>query len=136
MSRICSNIGDSGKLRFYGLDHESKMLLLKTHSHTSIGLAMEPGRREEKRLEETQTLKQGNPPIEHLSRIADVAGGGGAEKPLRQTDHRKGIMTRQTCVERKGNTGASTSEKSCQKPRKLLVYRHPKHLQHHIRPWR
>ena len=43
MSRICRNMGDSGKLRFYELDHESKMRLLKTHSHTSNGLAMEPG---------------------------------------------------------------------------------------------
>ena len=48
MSRICRHMGDSGKPRFYELDHESKMWLLKTHSHTSNGLAMEPGTREEK----------------------------------------------------------------------------------------
>ena len=59
MSRICRNLGDSGKLRFYVLDHESKMRLLKTHSHTSSGLAMEPGIRKEKQLKETQTLQQG-----------------------------------------------------------------------------
>ena len=52
-------MGDSGKLRFYELDHESKMRLLKTHSHTSNGLAMEPGTREEKQLKEMQTLQQG-----------------------------------------------------------------------------
>ena len=52
-------MGDSGKLRFYELDHESKMRLLKTHSHTSNRLAMEPGTREEKQLKETQTLPQG-----------------------------------------------------------------------------
>ena len=40
-------MGDSGKLRFYELDHESKMRPLKTHSHTSNRLAMEPGTREE-----------------------------------------------------------------------------------------
>ena len=51
-------MGDSGKLRFYELDHESKMRLLKTHSHTSNGLAMGPGTREEKQLKETQTLQQ------------------------------------------------------------------------------
>ena len=48
MSRICRNLGDSGKLRFYELDHESKMRLLKPHSHTYNRLAMEPGTREEK----------------------------------------------------------------------------------------
>ena len=47
-------MGDSGKLRFYELDHESKMRLLKTHSHTSNRLAMEPGTREEKQLKETR----------------------------------------------------------------------------------
>ena len=40
-------MGDSGKLRFYELDHdESKMRLLKTQSHTSDRLAMKPGTRE------------------------------------------------------------------------------------------
>ena len=46
MSRICRNMGDSGKLRFYELDHGSKMRLLKTHYHTSNRLAMDPGTRE------------------------------------------------------------------------------------------
>ena len=68
--------GRFGKLRFYELDHESKMRLLKTHFHASNGLAMEPGTREEKRLKETQTLQQGKPPIKNLSRTAGVAGGG------------------------------------------------------------
>ena len=58
MSRICRNLGDSGKLRFYELDHESKMRLLKTHSHTPNGLAMEPETREAKQLKEPQTLQQ------------------------------------------------------------------------------
>ena len=57
MSRICRNMGDSGKLRFYELDHDSKMPLLKTYSHTSNGLAMEPGIRQEKQLKETKTLQ-------------------------------------------------------------------------------
>ena len=34
------------------------MLLLKTHSRTSNGLAMKPRTREEKQLKETQTLRQ------------------------------------------------------------------------------
>ena len=59
MIRICRNMGDSGKLRFYELDHESKMRLPKTRSHTFNRLAMEPGTREEKQWKETQTLQQG-----------------------------------------------------------------------------
>ena len=69
-------MGDSGKLRFYELDHESKMRLLKTHSHTSNGLAMEPGTREEKQLKDTETLQQGKSPIKNLPRAAGVARGG------------------------------------------------------------
>ena len=59
MSCIGRNMGDSGKLRFYELDHEPKMRLLKTHSHISNGLAMEPGTSEEKQLMEMQTLQLG-----------------------------------------------------------------------------
>ena len=59
MSLMCKNRGDPGKLRFYELNHESKMRLLKTHSHTSNGSAIEPETREEKQLKETQTLQQG-----------------------------------------------------------------------------
>ena len=78
MSRICRNMGDSGKLRFYELDHESKMRLLKTHSHTSNGLAVEPGTREEKLLKETQTLQQGKShPHQKTAACRRCAGGGG-----------------------------------------------------------
>ena len=69
-------MGDWGKLHFYEPDHESKMWLLKTHSHTSNSLVMESGKREEKRLKETQTLQQSKPPIKNLSRTAGVAQGG------------------------------------------------------------
>ena len=77
MSRMCKNMGDLGKLRFYELltGRESKIWLLKTHSHTSSGLAMEPGKREEKQLKKTQTLQEGKPPIKNLSRTSGVAGG-------------------------------------------------------------
>ena len=43
---ICRNMGDSGEIQFYELDHESKIRLLKPHSHNSNRLAMEPGTRE------------------------------------------------------------------------------------------
>ena len=79
-------MGNPGKLRFYELDHDSKMRLLKTHSHTSNSLAMESGKRQEKQLQETQTLQRGEPPIKNLSRTAGVAGGE-TEKALRQTNH-------------------------------------------------
>ena len=123
---------DSGKLRFYELDHESKMWLLKTHSHTSNGLAMEPGTRGRKSAERNAdpTTRQKSP-IKNLPRAAGVAGGGrkdsrtcrippvwwgGAEKALRQTNHRKGTMARRALVDMEGNTGANTSEKSYEKP--------------------
>ena len=64
-------MGDSGKLRFYELDHESEMRLLKTHSHTSNRLAMEPGTREEK-----QTLQQGNSHPSKTCRMPPVWRGG------------------------------------------------------------
>ena len=116
MSRICTNTGDSGKLRLYELDHGSKMRLLETHLHTSNGLAMEPGKREEKQLKETQTIQQDKPPIENLPRTAGVAEGEDI-KSLRQTNRRKGSMARQALVEMKGNTGAynNTRENSCLK---------------------
>ena len=81
-------MGDSGEIQFYELDHESKIRLLKTHSHTSNVLAMEPGTREEKQLKETQTLKQSKPPIKNLPRTAGVAGGG-AEKALEPAAYRR-----------------------------------------------
>ena len=88
MSRICRNLGDSGKLWFYELDHESKMRLLKTHSHTSNGLVMEPEKREEGQLKETQTLQQGKPLIKNLPRTAGVAGGGRKGSTANQPQNR------------------------------------------------
>ena len=133
MSRICRNIVDSGKLRFYELDHESKMRLLKTHSHTSNRLAMEPGTREEKQLKETQTLQQGKSHPSKPCRVPPVWRGaaekdlepaacrrfvwrGGAGKALRQTNHRKVTMSRRALVDMEGNTDANRREKSCEKP--------------------
>ena len=72
-------MGDSGKLLFYELDHEPKMRLLKTHSHTSNRLAMEPGTREEKQLKKTQTLQRGKRHPSKTCRVPPVWRGG-AEK--------------------------------------------------------
>ena len=88
MSRICRTMGDSGKVRFYELDHESKMRLLKTHSHTSNGLAMEPGTREEKQLKETQTPQQGKSHPSKTCRVPPVWRGG-AKKALEPAAYRR-----------------------------------------------
>ena len=48
------------------------MGFLKTHSHTSNGLAMEPGTRKEKQLKETQTLQQGKSHSSKTRRIPPV----------------------------------------------------------------
>ena len=63
------------------------MRLLKTHSHTSNGLAMEPGTREEKQLEETQTLQQGESHPSKTCRVPPVWRGG-AEKALEPAAYR------------------------------------------------
>ena len=72
---------DSGKLRFHELDYESKMRLLKTHSHTSNRLAMEPGTREEKHLKETQTLQLGKSHPSKTRRVPAVWRGGEEKAP-------------------------------------------------------
>ena len=109
------------------------MRLLKTHSHTSNGLAVEPGTREEKQLKETQTLQQGKSHPSKTCRVPQVWQGGGAEKAMEpaayrrrggggqerlygKPTNRKGTMARQALVDMEGNTGANTREKPCKKP--------------------
>ena len=108
------------------------MRLLKTHSHTSNGLAMEPGTREEKQLKETQTLQQSKSYPSKTCRVPPMWRGGGrkgsricriplvwrggAGKALQQTSYRKGTMAGRTLVDMEGNTGANTRKKSCEKP--------------------
>ena len=46
----------------------------------SNGLAMDPGKRQEKKLRETQTLQQGKPPIKNLPSTAGVAEGWGQKR--------------------------------------------------------
>ena len=67
----------------YELDHESKMQFLKTHSHTSNGLAMEPGTREEKQLKKTQTLQQGKIHPSKTCRVPSVWRGRGRKGSFR-----------------------------------------------------
>ena len=64
------------------------MRLLKTHSHTSNGLAMEPGTREEKQLKETQTLQQGKSHPPKTCHVPPVWRGG-AEKALEPAAYRR-----------------------------------------------
>ena len=82
-------MGDSGKLRFYELDHESKMRILKTHSHTSNGLVVKPETREEKAVERSAdpTTRQKSP-INNLPRAAGVAGGGREGSTANQSQKR------------------------------------------------
>ena len=124
-------MGDSGKLRFYELDHESKMRLLKTHSHPSkrpgYGARNTQRKAGERNADPTTGQKS---PIKNLPRAADVTGGGrkgsrtcrippvwrgGAGKAVRQTNHRKDTMTRRALVDMEANTGANSREKSCEK---------------------
>ena len=132
MSHICRNMGDWEKLRFYELDHESKMRLLRTHSHTSNRLVMEPGTLEEKQLKEAQTLQQGKSHAAKTCRVPSVwrggaekalqpaaycrCGGGRGGKALRQTNHRNGTMARRALDDMERSTGANTRKKSCEKP--------------------
>ena len=88
MSRICRNMGDSGKLWLYESDHESTKRLLKTHSHNSYRMAMEPGTRKEKQLKDTQTLKQGKSHPSKTCRVPPVWRGG-VEKALEPASCRR-----------------------------------------------
>ena len=45
MSRICRNMEDSGKHRFHGLEHHSKMRIFETCSHTSTLQGYEASRK-------------------------------------------------------------------------------------------
>ena len=108
--------GRFGETPFYELDHESKMRLLKTHSLSSNGLAMEPGKREEKQLKETQTLQHGKPPIKNLPRTAGVAGRWRTNNALRQTNHRRHYDKANPCRNEGEHTGANAREKVCQIP--------------------
>ena len=64
------------------------------------GLAVTPGKREEKSLKETQILQYGKPPIKTLPRTAGVAGGeqnGKGTKAKQTTEER--VTARKTIAE-------------------------------------
>ena len=116
-------MGGSRKLRFYELDHESKMRLLKTHSHTSNGLAMEPGTREKSRpYNKVKATRQkpaacrrcggGGRKGARTCRIPPVWWGGGRKGSTANRSQKR----RYALVDMEGNTGANTREKSCEKP--------------------
>ena len=118
MSRIRTIMGDSQMLWFYELDHDSMMRLLKPTPTPLNGLAMKPGKREQKQLKETQTLQQDKPPINNLPRTAGVAVGGGLKMPHGKQSIKKALWqskAKQALVKVKGNTGANTRDKSWQK---------------------
>ena len=71
------------------------MRLLKSHSHNSNGLDMKPGNREQNQLKENADRTTRQATHQNLSRAAGVAGeAAGTGKALRQTNHRKGTMSK------------------------------------------
>ena len=113
------------------------MRLLKTYSHTSTGLAMEPKHAKKHSLKKSRPYKKANATHQKRAACRRCGGGGGrkgsrtcrepaayrrcggrvAGKVLRQTNHRKGTsnIARRALVDREGNTGANTKKKSCHK---------------------
>ena len=92
-------MGDTEKLRFYELDHESKMRLLKTYSHTSNYFGYEA------RKTRRKTNEGKRRPYDKVNHHQNPAayrrcGGGGARRKMHSSkmSHRKGAMTGQTIV--------------------------------------
>jgi hypothetical protein len=71
-------MGNSGKPRFHELEHESKMRLLKTHSHTSerIGYAADKRKKKTRRKAIEGTHKRYDKGIQakNVPRTASMAG--------------------------------------------------------------
>ena len=76
-------MGNSDKFRFHQLEHESKMRLLKPHSHTSNRPGYEARKTPKKKLKETQTLEEGKPSVK-TCRVPQVWRGGETKKALWQ----------------------------------------------------
>ena len=104
MSRIRRNMEDSGKHRFCSLEHDSKMRLSKTHSHTSTLRGYESSRKmlkEKITKEERKTGKgvQNTPANGRIDRresylFPQIGGGDGARKKGKRELCRK-IKTKQ-----------------------------------------
>ena len=126
------NMGDSGKLRFYELDHMmSRRCGSSKPTPKRSGYGARNTRRKALEGNAGPSTRQ-KPPVKNLPRTAGVAGEGGRKgsrtcrippvwrggtgKALWRTDHRNVTMRMQAVVDMEGNTGASTREKSCEKP--------------------
>ena len=94
MSRICRNMEDSGKHRFHDLEHDSKMRLFTTYSHTSTLRGCEASGKmlqQKTSNEEWKTGKraQNTPANGGIDRRGDLSvpqiseGNGGREKGKR-----------------------------------------------------
>ena len=100
MSRICRNVGDSEKPRFYELNHESKMRLLKTYSHTSERPDYEARKTRRKLIE-----GNADPMIRQMTHQKPDAyrrrGGGRRDEKgtMAKQNTEKGAKSRQTIVE-------------------------------------
>ena len=80
MSRICRNMGDSGKLRFYELDHESKMRSSKpTRTPLTVWLWSQEHAKKSSRKKRRPYNKA---IVIHQKPAACRRCGGGAEKAL------------------------------------------------------
>ena len=75
MSRVFKNTGNLGKSRFPQLDHESKMWLLKTHSHTSERPGYEARKNAKKVLQGNADTIRRQTTRQKLPRTTSVAGG-------------------------------------------------------------
>ena len=133
MSRICRNMGDSGKLRFYELAHESKMRLLKNPLPHSLPVWLwsqehaKKSSRKKRGPYNKAIITHQKPAVcrrcggrgrkgSRICRMPPVWRGG-QERLYGKPTTEKGTMARQALVDMEGNTGANTREKSCEKPR-------------------
>ena len=101
MSRICRNVGDSRKLRLFELDHESKMRLLKTHSHTSKCLAIEAGTREEKLFKKSQSHNKAKVTHQKHGGILSIAYADSLAQQS-STEFRRSLNS--SCIHRRDKT--------------------------------
>ena len=74
---ICRNMGNSGKSRFNQREHESKMRVFKTHSHTSERLGYEA--RKNAKKSNWRKRRRHDKPNHRQKPPADRQRGGGGE---------------------------------------------------------
>ena len=78
-------IGEFTETRFHEVDHESKMRLLKTHSHTSGQQGSEAEKeRQETRKERGSASKAKGKKSTKTTAMPPARGGGGGARRLRQ----------------------------------------------------